>query len=1859
MFVNYAFQIGDSIDRNKSCLKCPEKKSQIRREELIQLISSDVSEEIDDTYELRILNNYIDSFELSNENIIYFEDYGITNSIFIIIKLIDNEDKVISENEEVKCVESSIIKLNDNLLKTTVNVYEYHDNVSAIFTQSSNNLNHYSINLFFLYFNSLTFDEESNQSLNYLVDFEPEIIKFSNFFQNLNKKIKVSFEIANQSNFSQILKQKPNIIFISCIGIFKLIDNKPEFSICLEDDYGNLSVISLECFKILTNNNNVNLIIVSTNYSKSVQEFFVQAGFPNIICVYSKFHTLDKAGMNFLKSFFKYILDGNSLSDSYEFSKKIITNKEKNYREYIPCCCHHEYVRPNNKQCNLMKKIIEYDKYYFCSLHNVNEKGFNKKNSCTCNLKEFKHSLEEKFMMKFRENIILVNNVEDGKPEIFTTKLFEKFKLGLNLKNNIFLGRNERILEICNMLLSNPNKRIYNLIGERGLGKKTLVKLVAKFFSLRSKFKNIVYVESNIFYTSLFIKSCFENQLNLCLDGEEELFQKISDVNLIIIIVVNNLNKNDIIDKFIDDFYKKTKSPILLLVSNEPFKSNQFTSEIIQLENLHENDSKRLFSVIINNSSNPKNFHDLLDKMDYTIIKNPGYLRILGTLPLDKNMKNSMLNYSRFVLEEKIFGKYLNDTDYLKLLYLILLCPNGVIVENIQKILYKDFHDKIKELLNKHHIIKKKINMTLNQKIISLLDYSENTLNFIDNYTPEIIKHKLICQMFSFYRTYFRNITILKKHEINVENEFTNKNYGLWFSLKVVTEKIKNEVPRSPYQIPRVNKVTLNEKTKNLSRKSHSSLGRISNISAIHKGLIGNYKESYVGISNDHVSVNESPNENVQEHTYSTPTRIHKYNSYSSIQSDSFYKIENRYPVDEHPQTRFCEKEFYFHIHNLGRIIDPDFIKENFDQENFEEIKDDFEDLSITVPVLLDYFKEYEESVNLIMKFIFICMCEEYDLILCRGRLILFFVQNFKIFNKFKFKFALKCEDESQYFNKEGNTHIVTNINNQEEISLFIESLLDNIFKNEFKKFYEGQAEVILLKTIKFLEENESDDKKIQKILCDLKECYEKYETCEDLIGKAKVGYFLASIYILQSNFNESILEKLNNSKILLHNEKLYVLSLNCLCRIIEWFLGIDNLVQARVFLLESKEYLKKYIDVSTQRRIYQKINIKINHLEIKIHEKLRRINEHIIYFMKGHQLMKKHNDKVIAVEPVVQYVSNFKAKILENFQEIEKKVIMNFDILNEDNLEEVFKSGCRILHISNEVYDNSDSLYVEDKLGMTVEINSSKLVSLLAKYGPLLDLIILAFPQSMTLGEFLIRNGIPNVICFHFKKEFLKLNTDYPIFSVSNIFLKFTKKLLKNLIKKEKTLKESFHKAKKKFNESIKNVTDKFVNFNIKIDLLKFASTELLSRTIDQDKPMIFNEGKLKDISKLRTLNKLNINKRQFHFVGRKRELLECLESIKNNKDVILYGKPGVGKTCFVKELGYYLNMRNYFITGIYYFDLAEFITMQDFLKVNPYLNKLEEQLGNVKLKTINNSILIIFDNCDKIMNNDRICFVNFISRYNKMTEKGVYFIITCNYIGKQSKKYNIIKLKKLNLKESVMLFLLNINRIVTRGEISNKKTLEEDNIIELLYKNKNIKHCIGFPKEIKKLAELTNRKRLKEITFNEFSNKPAKHLMKNSLKLSLTMNKKKTTIIKNSNTILSDSLKKSRVSDKKYSDKNFFNFEKNYLNKSLRISKGDKSNSPFKLNNRLSRMLDNRESESPFAKGTNEEEEEESDFSPEEFEDQCDIISNENCKGSSIGSSYFNKDFNESSQEYDDKFIFQEENRFMKGLRLRKSKE
>jgi len=554
MFVNYAFQIGDSIDRNKSCVKCSEKKSQISREELIQLISSDVSEEIEDIYELRILNYYIDSFELCNEDVIYFEDYGITNNIFILIKLIDNKEKVISDSEEIKCVESSIMKLNNNILKNTVNLYEYHDNVSSIFAQSSNNLYNNNINLFFVYFNSLSFDEESNQSLNYLVDFEPEIKKFSKFFENLNKKIKVSFEIANQSNFSQILKQKPNIIFISCIGIFRLIDNKPEFSICLEDDYGQLSVISLECFKILTNNNNVDLIIVSTNYSKSVQEFFVQAGFSNVICVYSKYHTLDRAGMNFLKSFYKYLLDGNSLSDSFEFSKKIITKKEKNYRECIPCCCYHEYVRSNNKQCNLMKKLIEYDKYYFCSLHNVNEKRYNKKNSCTCNIKEFKHSLEEKFMMKFQENLI-IKNVEDGKPEIFTTKSFEKLRLGLNLKNNIFLGRNEKILDICNILSSNPNKRIYNLTGERGSGKKTIVKLVAKFYSMRSKYKNIVYIESNIIYTLLYIKCCFENQLNFCLDSEDELFQKISDMNLIIIIVVNNLNKNDKIDKFIDNFF--------------------------------------------------------------------------------------------------------------------------------------------------------------------------------------------------------------------------------------------------------------------------------------------------------------------------------------------------------------------------------------------------------------------------------------------------------------------------------------------------------------------------------------------------------------------------------------------------------------------------------------------------------------------------------------------------------------------------------------------------------------------------------------------------------------------------------------------------------------------------------------------------------------------------------------------------------------------------------------------------------------------------------------------------------------------------------------------------------------------------------------------------------------------------------------------------------------------------------------------------------------------------------------------------------------------------------------------------------
>ena len=1651
MNVTYCFEIGDFIDSYKSTIKNNEIRSSLSVKDLISLLKNDCSEDFSEPNMIRLFNNEIKCFEIVEEDdVIDFRKFAITNQVDVIIKLVsDQRNSCLPNEENLKIVENNLRKIENTIYKRSHIIG--NDKIEIFKQISSEDYEKSNINIAFLYFKSLSFDEKNketkNKSINYVIDFEPEINKLKKLFIKLNYKLGISFQTANNTNFSEILKQSSEILFISCIGIFTPLNDDKKFSLCLEDDKGDLNVISLETLQILTNNNQVKLLIINSNYKNAMYDYFFDCkNFPNIICIQSRYHVLDKAGMEFLKHLFKNLLNKNSISDSFNYAIDII-KKESKFNVYNSCCCAHF----KNIEDDRLKHFDLYNKehdinnnYFFCQIHNEAYMSCYKiYNNMTRKIFNFM----EKFSFHQRQphNDDLFKNLHEGKPIFKCSKFFLNNNLCLNLEKNIFIGFNEQLKFIINQLLNIKEKKIFNIYDECRSGKKTIAKLAAKY--TMEKFKSVVFIQSNIPYSYHFLKFCFKKQLNIAVLNKDEIYDIISEMELLIIIVINENNVNDIINNFIYKFGQKTKNSILLLISNEKLKLDiKFID--IQMDYLSGSAAKTLLNI-------------LAIKLNSNIEKNVFYK--LRNLLLNMTKKLADKDNLKLNFDKKIFKTLIDENEKIELMYLLTLCPNGLFLENVERILKKNYKGIINELSKMHYIIRISYDKIYDKKIITLSDYSKTTLDIIIITTLENSRNKVKSLLFSFYRKFFRSIVILKK-ELIMDNEFIDFNYGFWLSLNCVEEEINNVSFKS------FNKSSKPDNLEHLNKQSSKTLD--------------DYGSSYDNTKNEEKMTIVNRN--------FIPMKSKPINA---------YRIKNRYFRPDDVIEVSNEDEIHFELNNISKILNLDFINNNFNENSINSIKDDLEDLSITVLIVLKHLNETEEFSNLISKLISITNSSKYELTFCRGRLLLYLAQNVDIVDKYNLNLCLINNDKIiRNSNHEiTNEMMITEL--IEDKVMCIEKILDYLYDNIFDSFNEARSEVQLFRSLKMLENFDAINISTNNYMENLKLLKSNIEDCDENSTLAKFTFLLAEYDFLHNNFTEDILKNYLKAKDLFHTEKMFALSFMCLSRIIHWFIGVNNLFQARAFLLEMKEYRNSYLVTFRNNGLRNKINIEFFNLETKIIEKFKKNTFNKIIFLKAYQLVKKNLDKIIPVEPMVQYVNNFKANMIHNFKEVNKNLAMQFDILTEQNLEEAFKLGCRILYISTEVFDNSDSLFVEDKFGFSHEIYSNKIINFVKKYGALFTLIILAFPQSEKIAELFIKNGIKHVIYFQFQNEFLKANTEYPIFSISNLFMKFTKKLLTNLITKEKTLKESFEKAKKQFNQTIKIITDDFEKYKIKIDLENYASSELKSSE-SSEIGIYFEEGSFKHVSKLRTQNKHSINKRDFQFVGRKIQLIEGLEIIMKNNDLLIQSKPGLGKTCFSKELAYYFNMRNHFMSGIYYLDIHDITS-----NVIDFMRKEIPSIFEIKYtenSSIINSTLIILDNCDQLFGNDIENMREFSKNFNKSKEKNIYFIFTFSNKMSNINNCKIVKLKKITPNESIMLFLLNIKRRLNCDEITYEITSENDNIINLLGKNKNLKAIIGFPKKIIKLAHQTYNKNLKDIIL------PRKKF-RNTLSLSWDEGKKK----------------------------------------------------------------------------------------------------------------------------------------------------
>lgn len=130
-------------------------------------------------------------------------------------------------------------------------------------------------------------------------------------------------------------------------------------------------------------------------------------------------------------------------------------------------------------------------------------------------------------------------------------------------------------------------------------------------------------------------------------------------------------------------------------------------------------------------------------------------------------------------------------------------------------------------------------------------------------------------------------------------------------------------------------------------------------------------------------------------------------------------------------------------------------------------------------------------------------------------------------------------------------------------------------------------------------------------------------------------------------------------------------------------------------------------------------------------------------------------SDPRILVElgPTTWYPTDFRRKIFYEAKESKQQVNIKFDLLNRELINYIKNNGCKIWHISSQVYDR-ERLAIEGPNGLVEYLSRDDLRDMLGdRTKPLnVDLVVLALPLSdQILAPLFVQLGVKNVVAFNF----------------------------------------------------------------------------------------------------------------------------------------------------------------------------------------------------------------------------------------------------------------------------------------------------------------------------------------------------------------------------------------------------------------------------------------------------------------------------------------------------------------------------
>ena len=438
---------------------------------------------------------------------------------------------------------------------------------------------------------------------------------------------------------------------------------------------------------------NIDLVFVSSCYSETLGELFLEYGVKNVIYIQGKTPISDRAAIKFSEYFYSELIKSSTVKDAFNKSIRIVqSDKEKDYFQITKCCCTHWHKEKcyfmGNKDYNHNRYHIKCDcEYDESNIHEENcqlillikkdkvedlfyfEKNINNtiKICCSCckpsndNIKEkmLPHEESFKFILKQNnqhDNTIIFQSKKPGK--LYKNKNCYIMNDKDKFKNFSIVGRRLQIKEIYD-IIDGPNINNIHFIIIHGLfeaGKQNFSELVCIYLFERKAINGFTKIEiKELEELSNKIKELTQNGKN-------------SDGNYIVIIKINNEIENniDLINEILNEksiLYPNFYYIILLSTSLDKIdyliQSHSNKYHIIYLANLNLKSSFSLLCELCKSYGYEFNIIKFKDKQIKELLELIGYSRKKVNELAELIGKN--YNYEK--LKEIIQSKDFNDND--------------------------------------------------------------------------------------------------------------------------------------------------------------------------------------------------------------------------------------------------------------------------------------------------------------------------------------------------------------------------------------------------------------------------------------------------------------------------------------------------------------------------------------------------------------------------------------------------------------------------------------------------------------------------------------------------------------------------------------------------------------------------------------------------------------------------------------------------------------------------------------------------------------------------------------------------------------------------------------------------------------------------------------------------------------------------------------------------------------------------------------------------------------------------------------------------------------------------------------------